>query len=346
MKALVTGGTGFVGSHVARALAETGHAVRVLHRSSSRLDALAGVHYESAIGDITDLDALRAACEGVDWVFHVAAVAAYWREDKAKMYDANVEGTRRVLIAAREAGVRRVIFTSSAAAVGLRADGTPSDENDFFDLPPDRFPYAHTKALAERVCMEAVNAGQDIVILNPVVVLGPGDLNKISGEMILQIQRLSWTVPVPSGGVAMVDVRDVARMHVAAARQGRTGERYILGTENYAYRDLFRLIAQITGAAQPGLPIPASIVPALAAVIDLARGAGIPLPLDAPQTRLSAQRVYFAFEKAWAELGKPLITIPQSVRDTWDWYAANGYVEPDHSMAALVKQIGRVIGIS
>ncbi len=346
MKALVTGGTGFVGSHVARALAEAGHAVRVLHRSSSRLDALTGVHYESAVGDIADLESLRAACEGVDWVFHVAAVAAYWREDKAKMYDANVEGTRRVLIAARERGVRRVIFTSSAAAVGLHSDGSVSDERDFFDQPPEHFPYAHTKALAERVCMEAVNQGQDIVILNPVVVLGPGDLNQISGEMILQIQRLGWTVPVPAGGVAMVDVRDVARMHVAAARQGRTGERYILGTENYAYRDLFRLIALITGAAQPGMPVPPSVVPALAALIDLARGAGVTLPLDAPQTRLSAQQVYFDFSKAWHELVKPNVTIPQSIRDTWDWYAAHGYVKADDPMTVLVKQIGRVIGIS
>jgi len=194
--------------------------------------------------------------------------------------------------------------------------------------------------------MEAVSAGQDIVMLNPVVVLGPGDLNKISGEMILQIQRLSWTVPVPAGGVALIDVRDVARMHVAAARQGRSGERYILGTENLAYRDLFRLIARVTGSPEPGLPIPASMAPALAAVIDTLRTAGVPLPLDAPQTRLSAQQVYFTFDKAWNELGKPLISIPQSVRETWEWYAAHGFVKLDDPAASVLTQIARWIGFA
>ena len=128
MKALVTGGTGFVGSHVARALVEAGHQVRVLHRAQSKLDALRGIAYESALGDILDADALRSACEDCDWVFHVAAVADYWRADRHKMFDANVRGTQQVLAAARAAGVRRVIFTSSAAALGRARSGELADE--------------------------------------------------------------------------------------------------------------------------------------------------------------------------------------------------------------------------
>jgi dihydroflavonol-4-reductase len=231
LKALVTGSTGFVGSHVVRALGEAGHTARALHRPSSKLDVLEGLTYESALGDVTDLDALRAACKGCDWVFHVAAVADYWRADRARMMEVNVEGTRKVLQAAREAGVKRVVFTSSAAAVGFIED-RPANEHDPFNLPPDRFPYAYSKAQAEIVVQEAVRAGQEVVTVNPAVILGPGDLNVISGDFILKIKRLQWTVPVPPGGITVIDVRDVARMHLSAATKGRVGERYILGTAN------------------------------------------------------------------------------------------------------------------
>jgi dihydroflavonol-4-reductase len=118
-----------------------------------------------------------------------------------------------------------VIFTSSAAAVGFIEDRA-ADENDPFNLPPDRFPYAYSKAQAEIVALEAAHKGQEVVIVNPVVVMGPGDLNVISGDFVLKIKRLQWTVPVPPGGISVIDVRDVARMHLAAATQGRVGERY------------------------------------------------------------------------------------------------------------------------
>jgi dihydroflavonol-4-reductase len=326
MQALVTGGTGFVGAHVARALATAGHSVRVLHRASSRRDALEGVIYESALGDILDLDSLRAACAGCDWVFHVAAVADYWRADTAKLFDANVRGTALVLQAAREAGVRRVVFTSSAAAVGIRADGTPADERDVFNLPPGRFPYGYSKALAERVVAEAVAAGQDIVTVNPVVILGPGDLNQISGDFVIRIRQMGWRIPVPPGGVAVTDVRDVARWHLAAAERGVAGERYILGTENYPYHRWFALIAEVVGAPRPAFPLPPEIIPLAATVIDAARAVGLRLPVDADQTRLGGRRLYFDTGKAWAALGEPRIAMRQSVQDTYDWYRAYGYL--------------------
>ena len=184
MKALVTGATGFVGSHVVRALVENGHTARALHRTSSKLDALAGLEYESALGDVTDLDALRAASAGCDCIFHVAAVADYWRADHAHMLDVNVEGTRRVLQAARENGVRRIVFTSSAAAVGFLKD-RPSNENDPFNLPPDAFPYGYSKVLAENVVQEAVQAGQEVFTGNPGVGAGPRGLKLISCGFVL-----------------------------------------------------------------------------------------------------------------------------------------------------------------
>ncbi|HVU13648.1 MAG TPA: NAD-dependent epimerase/dehydratase family protein [Phototrophicaceae bacterium] len=337
MKALVTGATGFVGAHIVRLLSEQGHSPVALHRASSRLDALAGLTYASALGDVTDLEALRQASVGCDWVFHVAAVADYWRADKARMYEVNVEGTRKVLQAARENGVQRVVFTSSAAAVGFH-DDRPSNEQDAFNLAPERFPYGHSKALAEAVAQEAVQAGQEVVIVNPVVVLGPGDLNIISGDFVLKIKRLQWTVPVPPGGVAVIDVRDVARMHIAAATQGQVGERYILGTANYPYRQWFGMVADGVGAAHPALPTPRWALPPLAALFDGLRALGLQPPVDGNQTRLGARNIYFDFSKGWNALGQPQIDMQQSIADTYSWYREHGYVKDDW----LAKVIDRL----
>ncbi|MBI5671540.1 MAG: NAD-dependent epimerase/dehydratase family protein [Chloroflexi bacterium] len=326
MKALVTGGTGFVGSHLVRALNAAGHSVRVLHRPSSRLDALAGAGYESVLGDILDDNSLRAACDGCDWVFHVAAVADYWRADVARLMKANVEGTRLVLHAAHVAGVKRVVFTSSAAAVGIRADGQPADESVPFNLPPKRFPYGYSKVLAEQEVREAVATGQDAVIVNPVIVMGPGDLNMISGSYITQVKRFGPLVPVTSGGISVIDVRDVARMHLAAAERGRTGERYILGVANYTHRDWLALIADVVGVRRPFLPAPNWALPPVAAAVDLARRFGLSTPVDSNQVRLGGRFITFDFSKAWAELARPEIDMRQSVRDTYEWYRARGYV--------------------
>jgi dihydroflavonol-4-reductase len=326
LKALVTGGTGFVGSHVVRALHAAGHSARVLHRPASKLDGLADVPFESAIGDILDSAALRAACAGCEVVYHVAAVADYWRADKNKMFEANVGGTQSVLAAAKAAGVRRVVFTSSAAVIGARPDRSPATEADDFNLPPAHFPYGYSKVLAERVVGEAVAAGQDVVIVNPVVILGPGDLNRISGDFVIKIKQLGWAVPVPPGGVAVTDVRDVARWHLAAAERGRTGERYLLTTENYPYHRWFALIADTVGATRPSFPLPASAIPVMASLIELGRRLGIPLPVDANQTRLGGRHLYFDGRKTWTALGEPTIAMPQSVADTYAWYHEKGYV--------------------
>lgn len=326
MKALITGATGFVGSHLARALIDAGHSVRALHRASSRLTALEGLAVESALGDLNDLDGLLRAAEGCDWLFHVAAVADYWRADRVTMFEANVEGTRRVLRAAREAGVKRVIITSSAAAIGPRRDGQPASEQDDFTLPPKRFPYGYSKLLAERVALNAVENGQDIVILNPVVIMGPGDLNLISGNFVTQIKQMGALTPMTTGGVAVVDVRDVARAHVLAAERGRTGERYLLGTSNYTYAEWFRMIAQTVGVPHPVITVPDVVLPAVANAVDVARALGINTPIDSGQTRLGGTRIWFDFSKAWKELAPPTVSMMESLRDTYEWYAANGYL--------------------
>ncbi len=325
MRALVTGGTGFVGSHVVRELAAQGHIVRVLHRPNSSFTALDGVSFKPMVGGLNDLDALRVACEGMDWVFHIAAVADYWRADADRMFKVNVAGTRTLLQAARDTGVKRVIFTSSAAAVGLRDDRL-ADEREPFNLPPQHFPYGYSKWQAEQVVAEAVDAGQDVVTVNPVVVMGPGDLNMISGTFIMQIKRFGPLVPLTSGGVAVVDVRDVARWQVQAAEQGRTGERYILGTANYSYREWFDMIAQTVGGMRPRLFAPDFLAPVAANVIDIARRFNLPTVIDSAQARLGMRGVYFDFSKAWANFGQPQVDMWQSLHDTYTWYRANDYL--------------------
>jgi dihydroflavonol-4-reductase len=326
MKALVTGGTGFIGSHIVRVLVEAGHQARVLHRQNSKMTALSGLSYESAIGDILDLNALCAACEGCDWVFHVAAVADYWRADQSKMFEANVEGTRRVLDAARQTGVKRIVHTSSAAAVGLRDDGKPGNETLPFNLPPEHFSYGYSKALSERVVMEAVENGQDVVTVNPVVVMGPGDLNMISGSFITQIKQYGHFAPVTSGGIAVVDVRDVARWELLAVEKGHTGERYILGTANYTYTELFAIIADTVGVGRPFIYVPNFLLPLSVFMAELAARLKIKLPVNADQIRLSGRNVYFEYDKTWTELGTPQVEMRDSIRATYQWYRANGYL--------------------
>jgi dihydroflavonol-4-reductase len=323
-----------------RTLIEAGHSARVLHRPNSKLAALAGLDYESALGDILDSESLNAACTGCDWVFHVAAVADYWRADVSRMFEANVEGTRQVLQAARQAGVQRVVFTSSAAAVGFREDGQPATETVPFNLRPEHFPYGYSKWQAENIVTEAVAAGQDVVIVNPVVVIGPGDLNLISGRFVTEIKRLQWTVPVTSGGVGVVDVRDVARWHLAAAEKGRSGERYILGTANYKLRDWYALIAKTIGVARPFIPMPNFLLPPVVALVDGLRRIGVSLPIDADQARMGARDIFFDYSKTWRELGEPHIDMRQSLHDTHQWYLDNGYIKED----VISKTLGWIGG--
>jgi dihydroflavonol-4-reductase len=327
-KALITGGTGFIGSHIARLLVAEGHSVRILHRESSKLTALEGIPFESALGGLReeDMPALIRASEGCDWVFHVAAVADYWRADKAQMFEVNVSGTRRILAAARTAGTKRVIFTSSAAAVGMNPDGRPSDESTRFNFPPDEFPYGYSKVLAERAVSDAVWRGQEVVTMNPVAVIGPGDLNMISSSFIIQIKKMGILVPVTSGGIAVSDVRDVARWHVLAAQHGRVGERYLIGTANYPYHLWFSMIAEAVGVLRPRLMVPDFVIPFAAQVIDWLRKRGIETPVDAVQTRMGVRKAYFDCRKAWGELGNPQIDMRRSLRDTYDWYTENGYL--------------------
>ena len=178
-------------------------------------------------------------------------------------------------------------------------------------------------ATAEEIAQQS---GQEVVIVNPVIVMGPGDLNMISGSFLKEVKRFGRMTTVTPGGVSVTDVRDVARWHLAAAERGRPGERYLLGTANYSSREWLHMVAEVVGVARPRLHIPGVILPTMARLIDFVRSLGIKTPVDSNQARLGAHSIHFDFTKAWTELGRPQVDMRQSVYDTYTWYVENGYM--------------------
>lgn len=327
VRAFVTGGTGFVGANLVAGLEGRDIPVRVLHRESSSRAALAGLHYESAVGDILgDPAALAAQMAGCEWVFHVAAVADYWRQGRERLYRVNVQGTKNVLAAARMAGVRRFVFTSSLAAMGVPADGEMLDEENAFNLPPHHFPYGHSKVLAEQAVRAAAREGLAAVIVNPSVVLGPRDVNLISGSIVVEAAkgRLRFA---PRGGLNFVDVADVAAGQIAAAEQGRAGERYILAGENVRYDEAVALICRVVGRREPWLRLPRWSLPVLARAVRAARLVlGNRVPLDETQVRMMGAYLYADNRKARRELNLPQTPFTSSVQRAYNWYNENGYL--------------------
>lgn len=325
-----------------RKLLDDGHSVRVLHRKTSKLTALTGLDYESALGDVTDLASMQAAFAGCDWVFHVAAVADYWQADHNWMFQVNVEGTRKVLQAARDAGVGRVVFTSSGAAVGLTQGKQLSDETTAFNLPPEQFPYGYSKHLAEEIVQEAVaEHGQDVVIVNPAIVIGPGDLNLISGTFIVEMARWQWLTPISHGGVPLIDVRDVAAMHVAAAEKGRSGERYILSSANLTDREWFGMMADVMNVAAPKIAMPVWLLPHVARMVRLLRRVGINTPIDADQVLMGGEYIFYDASKAHTELCPPQIEMRRSVEETYQWYVDHGVIKTS-PLTRIIGAVGRL----
>ncbi|NJR12465.1 NAD-dependent epimerase/dehydratase family protein [bacterium] len=232
-----------------------------------------------------------------------------------------------------------MVFTSSAAAVGFHND-RPSTEKDYFNQKPELFPYGFSKFSAEEAVAEALFKGLDVVTLNPTVIIGPGDLNMISGTFIVQTARYGALTPYTSGGVAVTDVRDVARWHLMAAEKGRTGQRYILSSANYSYKEWFSLIAQSIGVSKPRIYVPDFVLPAAIRMVSLLHRLRVNLPLDENQVRLGAQKVHFDASKAWKELGEPQIDMAQSIRETFAWYEAHGFI-PTSFLAELRETVSK-----
>ena len=323
--ALVTGATGFVGSALCRALVDSGLRVRAMHRSSSNLKNLQDLSVEFFQGDILDQEGMYEACRGVRWVYHAASQSAYWRNPTTVKQTA-VDGTHNIAEAALATGVERLIFTSSLSAMGVPAEGELLTEDHTFDLPETQFPYGAAKRQAELTLLDLVDQGLDAVIVNPTIILGPGDLNLISGSFVVEAAR-GWGFFYLDGGTNYVHIDDVAQGHLAALRIGERGKRYILGGENISFFEAFSVLAHVVGRRQPWLKIPGWVVPPTAWLIDHLPGF-MRLPFDGNQLRMSLNYLYCNVDPARHELGLGAPTpFRQAVEDTYGWYLDEGMLD-------------------
>jgi dihydroflavonol-4-reductase len=328
MKTLVTGGTGFVGSHVVRALVDDGVAVRVLAREGSDRRALAGLPVEIVTGDLAEPGSLAAAVSGVEVLYHVAADYRLWAPDPAVLYRVNVEGTRALFRAAEAARVARVVYTSSVGTLGIPADGRPGTETTPVRLEDMVGDYKRSKFLGEREAEEAAARGLHVVIVNPSAPVGPWDWKPTpTGRMLVDYLRGRMPAYLDTG-LNVVHVRDVARGHLLAAARGRSGQRYILGhvEGNLGLRAIFERLAPYTGVPAPRVRLPYGVALALAGGAELvARLSGTEPLIAKTAVRMAAKRMFFDPSRAVRELSLPQTPVDQALRDAVDWFWAHGY---------------------
>jgi dihydroflavonol-4-reductase len=314
---LLTGGTGFIGSHVARALAERGDELRVLTRRSSDLSALDGLEFERAIGSVTDRRAVRNAMTGVSRVFHVAGRTSLRKADREAVFDTNLRGSRIVFESALEAGVERVVHTSSAGAIGVAKPKGTADESTPFDIGHLGITYVNSKHEAELEAMHAAAKGLDVVIVNPTFVLGPDDPTRTSMGLVRRF-CLGQIPAYVAGALNVVDVRDVATGHLLADEKGESGERYILSGRNFTLDRLFADLARISGIDPPAVKLPLRVAIAGA---DAASRVG--LRMGSPEEVLSASLWWtYRNTKAKRDLGFAPRPHEQTLEDAVEWQLA------------------------
>jgi dihydroflavonol-4-reductase len=324
----VTGANGFIGSHVVRALLERGYQVTALVGADMGLENLAGLDVDMRAFDLLDAAGVRRALAGCDAVVHAAACYAFWLPDSRDFYRINVEGTRHVLTAARELGVRKLVHTSSAATLspGFGAAGTETEE-DVFDLSAFRGHYKMSKVMAEMVALREAARGLPVVIVHPTTVLGPGDRRPTPTGTIV-VHFLKRHMKAYANIVQnLVDVRDVAQGHVLALETGRPGERYVLGGENLMMREILAMLADITGMPAPRIAIPPALLRGLARINEsLSQWITHHTPLIAREAALHARDSRaFDCSKAQQELGYGARPAREVLVDAVRWFAAEGY---------------------
>jgi dihydroflavonol-4-reductase len=323
---LVTGGTGFVGTHVVRALLARGHAVRCLARRGSRRDNLAGLDIEVVEGDLTDPASLARATKGASTLYHVAADYRLWTRHRGDLHRSNVDGTENVLRAAADADVAKVVYTSSVAALGL-VDGGSADETT--PVVRDRIigNYKKSKYDAERVADAWAGKGLPVVIVNPSTPIGERDIKPTpTGQMIVDFLNRKMPAYVDTG-LNLVDVRDVAAGHLLAAEKGKVGERYILGHRNMTLKEILDALSTLTGIPSPTVKLP-HWIPFAAAAIDtaFARVSWRAPHVSIDSVRMSTHRMFFDASKAVRELGLPQTPVEEALGRAVAWFRENGYV--------------------
>jgi dihydroflavonol-4-reductase len=327
MKVFLTGATGFVGHHVARALAAEGADLRLLVRKSSNLANLEGIAGETHVGDLSEPESLKPALAGCDAVVHVAADYRLWIPDPKAMYRANVDGTREVLRMAREAGVPRVVYTSSVATMHFRTDGIVINEDTPVSLKDMVGHYKRSKFLAEREAILAAEGGQQVVILNPTSPIGTNDAKPTPTGRIF-VDFLNGKFPAyMDTGLNLVDVSEVARTHVAALTVGQPGKRYILGGENLTLKQILDKMSAITGIPSPTMKVPFAVAATYAFFEEWITGRirGREPRATLEEVRMGRKKMYASSAHAQQELGFRIMPVYPAMRAAIEWFRAHRY---------------------
>ena len=326
MKVFITGATGFVGSHVARAYAAGGAELRLLTRKTSNLAGLEGLNAETVVGDLRQVEGLRSALTGCDALVHVAADYRLWVRDPDEMYAANVGGTRELLKLAREVGVPRVVYTSSVATMGFDEAGTIVDEATPVSAEMIGH-YKRSKYMAEREAIQAARAGQHVMILNPTTPIGPGDAKPTpTGRIVVDFLNKNFPAYVETG-LNLVDVDEVARMHVVALERGTPGERYILGGENLTLKQILDRLSAISGLPSPTMKVPHSVAMAFAFFDENFTGKllGKEPRATVEAVRMGKKMMFASSAKAVRELGFDVLPVYPALRAAVEWFWEHGY---------------------
>ena len=327
MLAFVTGATGFLGSHVARVLADNGADMRLLVRSSSNLRNIEGLRADRALGDLRDPASLEKAMAGCDVVFHVAADYRLWVRDPNEMYRSNVEGTLAILEAARKNGVRRVVYTSSVATIGFTRNGYPANEDSPVSLADMIGHYKRSKFMAEQLALEAGRSGLQVVVVNPTTPVGDQDVKPTpTGRIVVDFLKRKFPAYVETG-LNLVDVRECARGHVTALEKGKSGERYILGGENLTLKQILDKLAKITGLPSPMLKLPYIFAYAAGIADEIVTGRllGREPRATIDTVRMGAKKMFASSAKAERELGWKIVPVESALRRAVEWFRVNGY---------------------
>jgi len=330
MTVFLTGATGFVGGHVARVYAAAGAELRLLTRSSSNLSAIEGLDSEVVIGDLREPERLRSAIQGCEAVVHVAADYRLWVHDPKSMYAANVDGSRELLRIAREEGVRRVVYTSSVATMGFRKDGTIVDESSPVSIADMIGHYKRSKFLGEQEAIKAARAGQEVMILNPTTPIGAGDAKPTpTGRIVVDFLNKKFPAYVDTG-LNLVDVLEVARMHLVALDRGTPGERYILGGENLTLKQILDRMSSITGLPSPTMKVPNAVAMAFAFFDENITGRllGKEPRATVEAVRMGQKMMFASSAKAERELGFKVLPVYSALRAAIEWFVEHGYAPP------------------
>ncbi len=327
MKVLITGSSGFIGAAVTRAVVAKGDEVRVLVRPTSNRSNLDGLPVETVEGDLQDFKSLKKALTGCQGVYHVAAHYALWAQDPTTFYKVNVEGTKHLFRAAEEAGVERIVYTSTIGAIGLPDDGGLGREELFPSVGQLSGDYKRSKFLAEQEVLKMAQQGLPVVIVNPTAPVGERDVKPTpTGQIIVDFMKRRMFAYIETG-MNLIDVDDVAIGHVRAMERGRIGERYILGNQNLMFREICQILNQLTGVPAPRVRLPWRLIVPLAHVntwvANLVTHKPPRIPLEG--VRMAKYRMHYDCTKARMELDLPQTSVETALKKAVQWFRQYGY---------------------